>query len=861
MTDLGAQTSPEGNPEWLLPPHRVSFTGSSASSSLTAASAAPYEVSNAAFDEAGNLLFYAKDRWIYDASHVDIDPYTNGFADTEVAIVSRPGTCDQYYVISLTPFGATTMALNYVTVTVTGSSVAVSSPIIVPSSINALNQGGIAVSPPNVEMERYLYTAGRDQVDRFRISNAGISFDVNIVDAADFTNYGYGNAQATQEAELAGNCIAWGSSKGLGAPNAYVAIFKMATGTLDDFLSLPLPDEHLRIAGMEFANRGSRLYVSTFSEEEPIDEEGIYYYDLQDDPEKAVKVEVDAEVEEQYSKTHLELARDGRMYLVSQSGLLSHFEVDVNLIQVSSLGLSVNSNQADDIYTLPDQFDYDEYYSSTGYPAALITDLDVNGLSVEPSLPTLPEFFTCNSLTMNTATAGVNEYRITLTQTSGSSTGVKYNSGWKSGSPVSPQNMKAFPVPALGGSGNRLYLNNSANTGAYDLEVEVRNFCQVVNGLDGEFGYESPTNLAISDISINSEALAPDVPPTGPTPPDFFDCVPLQLDVTATGAEYRIWVYQVNPATGAQVVTTGAMDYTPSAWLPGPPAQVDLLTLTDQAGVSLTNNPNSYAVEVWVRDECNSPAVLSRKGQFKMNSDPNANTVTMRLGPAAPPFPPSGGLQMPSQNIASPVLQGTSGEVDVSNSAGLITYYRVNIDEVDCSTGAITGSILQGSNVQLTTPNNTSELENIGYNAVTYDGTYGYFNNPANNVIGKCYRVEVWVGNVCGEASDWSYIQFNGNYRLADPQQAPPTASLAAKVWPNPTTSHALIEYQLPQEGAVHLQIFDAQGRPVSNPLPSGYQAAGQYRQKLDLAALPAGVYQWRLLAGNEMQQGRLVKQ
>jgi len=862
------------SPEWLLPPEQLSFTPTSVSSSTTSVPSGAYDVSNAAFDESGNLLFYVQDGDIHDASSTPItffpsSDFPNGVPNPEVAICPKPGTCDQYYVFSWGAKAFIGTDLDFATVTVSsGGTVNV-------SSVSTLTSGnvhcnGIAVSKPiNASMDRHLYAVTSGRVDRFLIENSGVSFDVTIASGSDLSSYGVA-ADDTPEAELAGNCVAWGSLSGsLGAPEAYIAVFDLSSGALDNIFTLTLPDENLRVAGLEFGDRGRRLYVSAFIYEgDDKSAEGVYYFDAEEEFQVAHKVLVSEEIEELYSRTHIERGRNERFYLVSESGKLSYFEQGVDIIKISSLGLTVPSFGdfiTGSFYTLPDQNDDDDYSSFTGYPAALITDLDVNGLSVDPSLPTLPEFFTCNSLTMNTVTSGVNEYRISLRELNpNGSTVLRYLSGETIGAPGSNIDMKNFPPLQTGGFGDPEWLDDHTHTGKYEIKLQVFNQCNAVNTEVGEFRYSAPTDLVINSIGINGDILAPDVPPVGPQPLDVYDCDPLLLNVNATGAEHRIWVYQVNPATGAQVVTTGAMDYTPSAWLPGPPAQVDLLTLIDQAGVSLTNNPNSYAVEVWVRDECNSPAFLSRKGQFKMNSDPNANTVTMRLGPAAPPFPPSGGLQMPSQNIASPVLQGTSGEVDVSNSAGLITYYRVNIDEVDCSTGAITGSILQGSNVQLTRPNNTSELENIGYNAVTYDGTYGYFNNPANNVIGKCYRVEVWVGNVCGEASDWSYIQFNGNYRLANPTR--PNAEdaratlMSVKIWPNPASSKALVEYELPAEGMVRLDLLDAHGRLVAVPMKANL-TAGTHRSKIDLTQLPAGVYQWRMVAGQKVQQGRLIKQ
>jgi len=100
--------------------------------------------------------------------------------------------------------------------------------------------------------------------------------------------------------------------------------------------------------------------------------------------------------------------------------------------------------------------------------------------------------------------------------------------------------------------------------------------------------------------------------------------------------------------------------------------------------------------------------------------------------------------------------------------------------------------------------------------------------------------------------------------RLANPNQPvtaePTVANMLVKVWPNPVSGSAVVEYQLPVEGLVRMDLLDAHGRTVATPIQT-YQAAGKHQSKLNLHQVPAGVYQWRVIAGNDMQQGRLIKQ
>jgi hypothetical protein len=111
-----------------------------------------------------------------------------------------------------------------------------------------------------------------------------------------------------------------------------------------------------------------------------------------------------------------------------------------------------------------------------------------------------------------------------------------------------------------------------------------------------------------------------------------------------------------------------------------------------------------------------------------------------------------------------------------------------------------------------------------------------------------------------GQVFDASH-RFDTQFRLANPHQTlTEEPSMAVKVWPNPASSNAVVEYQLPAEGLVRMDLMDAHGRIVATPIRT-YQSMGGHRRKLDLHQIPAGIYQWRMVAGQEVQQGRLIKQ
>src|SRR5690606_19847725 len=79
-----------------------------------------------------------------------------------------------------------------------------------------------------------------------------------------------------------------------------------------------------------------------------------------------------------------------------------------------------------------------------------------------------------------------------------------------------------------------------------------------------------------------------------------------------------------------------------------------------------------------------------------------------------------------------------------------------------------------------------------------------------------------------------------------------------AGVRPNPAVGRAAVAFALEAPSEVRLALYDVLGRAVL-VLDAGRLEAGPHRLDLDLSALPAGVYVWRLDAGGQMQTGRLT--
>jgi hypothetical protein len=87
---------------------------------------------------------------------------------------------------------------------------------------------------------------------------------------------------------------------------------------------------------------------------------------------------------------------------------------------------------------------------------------------------------------------------------------------------------------------------------------------------------------------------------------------------------------------------------------------------------------------------------------------------------------------------------------------------------------------------------------------------------------------------------------------------APPASSSLAQNYPNPFHSSTSIEYEIAEAGQVRLSVFDVLGREVV-VLVDERQPAGVHRLRFDAAALPSGIYIYRLHLGGRTHTQRMT--
>lgn len=383
--------------------------------------------------------------------------------------------------------------------------------------------------------------------------------------------------------------------------------------------------------------------------------------------------------------------------------------------------------------------------------------------------------------------------------------------------------------------------------------------------IDGEgdaffYGVDPP---AISGLNIEMTAL-PLVVSGAPT---FFNCNPLGLDYTATGTfdDVSIEIVSVDPATGTPFMGPGFLNYATS--LPSPVTlPLDLRCLDDAINCDLFDDflGQTFKITVILKGEdCGTEA--STQGFFKVFGAPTPISVDFKMRP-----PMFGQPLCQSSTVSTACVVGNQGvSFDATNTTGDITYYRINIREVDCTTGAPVGSpLLLGSNV------NIASIAGLygNLNTLVINGSPAYFADNPSLVDGKCFKIQLVLGNICDEysATNFFFVDPNEYLQSNDPDRAATANAQKDKryteeipgqpfFYPNPFTQDFSLQFAGKHDSEYALRLVNLNGQTI-------HQQQGKLTEgAVDIITpndLPSGVYFYLLqLDADQPYAGRIVKQ
>ncbi len=366
--------------------------------------------------------------------------------------------------------------------------------------------------------------------------------------------------------------------------------------------------------------------------------------------------------------------------------------------------------------------------------------------------------------------------------------------------------------------------------------------------------------VAINSYQVNGQVVYDFIDATHP-PLLVYNCAPINLETALGGiiTGYSLQVYSTDPVTGLQITGPGYLNYS-GTFVGSPPSSIDLRCLTG-AGCSLFNaaiaaGHFTFAVRLTIENRCGSTSKLGHIKVFSAPVDAQAglqvnNTLTGIPCPA-------------SHNPSAPCPAGIySASINLSNSQGDISYYQLTIDEVSCSTGALIANVYTGAQVPVS---GVSGLTALALNGLTINGNTGYFANPA--WLGRCLKITAVVGNVCGSSSDYTYLNFNGQYfddpntegRESASEQSAIAVTKSLLAYPNPFSDKLNISFSLGQASVTDLAVVDATGRIIIRPLSRSFLETGTHTLDVETETWPAGLYTLRLITSAGTESTSIVK-
>ncbi len=120
-------------------------------------------------------------------------------------------------------------------------------------------------------------------------------------------------------------------------------------------------------------------------------------------------------------------------------------------------------------------------------------------------------------------------------------------------------------------------------------------------------------------------------------------------------------------------------------------------------------------------------------------------------------------------------------------------------------------------------------------------------NLPATDITDN---PRIWNGRVDMGAYEWNNVGTE-EYRILNNE-------IRISNFPNPVVSGTTFHYEVRESCQVRLEIFDSFGRKIAEP-GNGYQQQGKQEISWTASALPAGIYFYRMNAGNNIAIGKIV--
>lgn len=397
-----------------------------------------------------------------------------------------------------------------------------------------------------------------------------------------------------------------------------------------------------------------------------------------------------------------------------------------------------------------------------------------------------------------------------------------------------------------------------------------------IDGDDYNYFFGNPY-IVVANFTLNN--ITPSTSCSGAT--NFYSCASISFNASYSGGSYPSeYKFEIRATDANCNIITGQnnINYN-SGWVTGQPApDLDLRDFKDNNNLSLGNITGKVNVKYSIRDACGNES--SKNYTILISSAPQPSIVLEIYNKSNPQT-----YLTPSHSISSPVNVGSASlGYRINNSTGLISYYKVQVDEVS-SSGAFVKNIVE----QTFTTNGVSGLtyENLNnycaretawpanpgfgscnYTNPIYNGYSGYFSYSNGLYSWQHYfKLTVTVGNICGESTDYSYlyVETRNNKTLEYNGEAENNISIGKNdditFYPNPTGNSLNFVFNLTKDSRITIELTDMSGRSVRSLLRNEILPMGNSTKSYNINDLKPGLYIYRVISESFNKNGILTKE
>jgi hypothetical protein len=335
---------------------------------------------------------------------------------------------------------------------------------------------------------------------------------------------------------------------------------------------------------------------------------------------------------------------------------------------------------------------------------------------------------------------------------------------------------------------------------------------------------------------------------------EVYNCPGVNLTLTPASSYITSYSIEVRSITSSGVLLSGGSYLGDVSTLYSTICPTNLFSLPAPIGTWLDNPANAGYYEIIVNAETICGTFIAETSYVHLNTPPSPVTVNLQINNAisgTPCWSETASSMCPTGTYTLTYNIGTS-----TFGANFITSYSRQIDEVDCSSGAVISNVYTDGTL-IPVSSSTTGCIGLGLNSISIGGSTGYFLTK----LGHCYKLTVTGYNACGSASDWSYFDVNGAYKTA-PSSVISVAGNSDQVTlqSNPIHNIAQFNLHLVVDRTVSLFVYNVQGQVVNNAYNFKNIKSGEQTLSIDLSEVPSGFYTYKILCDGIPFIGKIVK-